>query len=278
MARNAPFVERTARRTAILRGRIWHTMPGRAPKRRSVFLHMPKCGGTSLSEAMYATVPFNHRIGVIDAAATRRAACIVHFGTDGRAACHEDRETGQLVFDLREAMLLQHMAWDTMLIHGHVLWSERAIEHFGASYDYVTLMRDPVARTLSNYRMGVRTGLHPDDFDAYLEGDVARRQARVYLRYLFGRNDIASDAVHAAVASAKARIARFAVVGFLEDLPAFLDRYRDAIGVRLRVGRLNRAPKGNSAGSGITAEQMRRLEMLCAPDIEIHDHARALHG
>ncbi|MCB1348424.1 MAG: sulfotransferase family 2 domain-containing protein, partial [Maritimibacter sp.] len=177
MARKAPFLERTSRRAAIVSGRSLKTFTGSRPKHRSVFLHMPKCGGTSLSEAMYATVPFYERIGVIDAVATRRAAGIVHFDRDDPWVCHEDLENGQKVFDLREQMLLQHMAWDTMLIHGHVLWSERAAAHFGDLYKFVTLLRDPVERTVSNMRMAQRAGLVGDDPEAYLQSDVARRQA-----------------------------------------------------------------------------------------------------
>ncbi len=272
MARKAPFRERMARRLAIGGGRALRTATGQGPRHRSLFLHLPKCGGTSLSEAMYATVPLGQRIGVIDAVATRRAAAILRFGADDATLCHEDLEHGQDTFDLREGMLLQHMAWDTMLIHGHVLWSEAAERHFGAAYKVVTVMREPLARTVSNFRMARRAGVVADDFDAWVEGPVARRQARVFLRYLAGANDIAEEAVPEALERARARLGRVALVGFLDRMDGFRAAYGDLFGVRLRLPRLNAAP---DAAPDLTPAQEARLRALCAPDIALWEAARA---
>lgn len=273
MARKAPFRERVARRLSIVTGRALRTAPNAGPRHRSVFLHMPKCGGTSLSEAMYATIPFNQRIGVIDAVSTRRATAMLHFDRNEAFLCHEDLDTGQQVFDLREALMLQHMAWDTMLIHGHVFWSERAERHFGDSYKYVTLLRDPVQRMVSNYRMAQRAGLTTADVDAYLASPIARRHAQVYLRYLTGRNDIPDADLPAAIDLAKARLARFALVGFLEKTPEFLRRYKDLFGVTLRMPKLNAAPDRQPDYS---EAQMQAFRSLCAADLAIYDFARTL--
>lgn len=255
---------------AIGGGRVLRTATGSPPRHPSVFFHMPKCGGTSLSEAMYATVPMQQRIGVIDAVSTRRAAAIRAFGRDDPRACHEDFDEGWRVFDLRETLMLQHMAWDTMLIHGHVLWSEAAHAHFGDRYRYVTLLREPLARTISNLRMAQRAGLVDDDLEAYLESSVARRHARVYLRYLAGRNDIAEDAVAEATGEAIARLDGFALVGFLDRQPAFLAGYRETFGVPLRLQRLNAAPDG---APPYPDRVLARLRELCAPDLAIHEAA-----
>ncbi len=274
MARKAPFKERLTRRLSILEGRTRRTLPKAGPKHPSVYFHMPKCGGTSLSEAMYATVPFNHRIGVMDAVSTRRATAIKHFGKDDAFLCHEDVEAGQLTFDMREDMLLQHMAWDTMLIHGHCLWSEKAHENFGDTYKYVTLMRDPVARMISNFRMTQRAGLVGKDIDEYLESDVARRHAQVFLRYLYGQNDIAAEDTQAATETAKERLSRFALVGFLDNTDAFFASYKDIFGVTLRMAKLNAAP---SKKPDYTETQLARFRALCAPDLEIFEFAKTLN-
>lgn len=273
MAREAPFKERMIRRSAILSGRSKRTLTGTGPRHYSVFLHMPKCGGTSLSEAMYATVPFHERIGVIDAIATRRAAAIVHFDKDDRWICHDDLEHGQKTFDLREQALLQHMAWDTMLIHGHVLWSERAEKHFGDKYKIVTMLRDPVARTVSNMRMAQRAGLVGDDPEDYLTSDIARRHARVFLRYLAGRNDIADDELADATAVAKQRLERFAIIGFLDRFEDFRARYKAQFGVCLAMPRLNAAPDRKPDYPDAFMEKIR---ILCQPDIEICERAREI--
>lgn len=273
MARNAPFKERTLRRMRILSGRSRRTFGFPMPKHRSVFLHMPKCGGTSLSEAMYATVPFSQRLAVIDAVSTRRAAAMVNHGVDDILTCHEDLDRGQEVFDLRETILLQHMAWDSWLLHGHVLYSQKAEDHFGDLYKYVTLLRDPVERMISNLRMTQREGIVPQDLDSYLDGPVARSHSQVFLRYLYGRTVISDEHVPEALELAKERLAKFAVVGFLDDLDGFCAKYREVFGVSLNIARLNAAPDKKPAYSDA---QMERIRALCAPDLEIYRFAQTL--
>lgn len=273
MARRAPFRERTARRLAILRGRTLRTVQRSRPRHFSVFMHMPKCGGTSLSEAMYATVPFDHRVGVIDAVSTRRASAMMTYADDDALITHEDFENGQSTFDFREGLLLQHMAWDTMLIHGHLFWSERADRMFGERYKYVTLLRDPVARAISNMRMCQREGIVSSSIDTYLESPVARRHTRVYLRYLSGRNDIPEEDVPKALDLASERLSRFDLVGFLDDLPGFSRNYHALFGVRLRLSKLNVAPEKTTT---LTDAQIERIHALCAPDITLYEQALGL--
>ena len=74
MARNLPFLERTRRRLRVYSGRALRGTLLAGPRHNCLFMHMPKCGGTSISEAMYATVPFGGGVAVIDAVSTRIAA------------------------------------------------------------------------------------------------------------------------------------------------------------------------------------------------------------
>jgi hypothetical protein len=236
-------------------------------------MHMPKCGGTSISEAMYATVPLGGGVTVIDAESTRRAAAILAFDHDDPLLGHEDLENGARVFELREAMMLQAMAWRSQVIHGHVLWSERAERHFLDAYRVVTLFRDPVERTISNFRMAARRGICPEDFDAYLETPVAANHARVYLRYLSGQATIAEADVPDALSLAQGRLAKVSVLGFLDDLAGFQKRYRDVFGVQLRIGKYN---QGSGKPPRISTEQASRLEKLCEADAAIYRQARAM--
>ena len=107
----------------------------------------------------------------------------------------------------------------------------------------------------------------------YLESDVAKRQARVFLRYLASRNDIPDDDIPAAVALAKSRVEKFALIGFLDDIDSFFSRYREIFGVSLRMSQLNSAPDRKP---DIPAAEMEVLRALCAPDLEIFEHARSL--
>ncbi|QHQ36411.1 sulfotransferase family 2 domain-containing protein [Algicella marina] len=262
---------RTLRRLRVSSGRLAHTGLLPAPRHPCLFMHMPKCGGTSLSQALYATVPIHRRVAVIDAPSTRRAAAIWHKGVDDPRRAHEDLPGGAHTFALREQLLLQHMAWGSWLIHGHLLWSQKAQEHFGDTYKYVTLLRDPVARMVSNYRMAARAGLVRGSFDAYLDGPLARNHARVYLRYLGGLAEVSDDTLDETLALALGRLQSFACVGFLDDIPGFRTAYRDQFGVDLRIGTANAAP---DEPPDLSAAQRRTLTALCRHDLMLYECAR----
>ena len=273
MARNLPFLERNLRRLRLYGGRMIRSSVLPAPRHPCVFMHMPKCGGTSISEAMYATVPLGRGVAVIDAVSTRRAAAIYEFGRDDPLLCHEDQPHGDKVFELRERLMLQHMTWGSWLIHGHVLYSEKADAHFGEKYRYVTLLRDPVSRMISNYRMAVNAGVVPEDLEIYLDSAVARSHAQVYLRYLSGQTIVTDPDIPAKLALAQARLARFAVVGFLDDLPRFQQKYVDMFGVPLRIRSYN---EGKGTKPSLTSSQLDRIAVLTAPDQAIFETAKRL--
>ena len=244
-----------------------------APLHPCLFMHMPKCGGTSIAEAMYATVPLGKGVAVIDAVSTRRAAAIYEFGRDDPMLCHEDHQQGDKVFDLRERLLLQHMAWGSLLIHGHVLYSTRADAQFGRKFKYVTLLRDPVERMISNYRMAVNAGVVAEGLDSYLETPVARSHAQVYLRYLSGQTVVSDEEVPAKLALARTRLGQFAVVGILDNLPAFQMRYFQVFRVPLRIRTYNQAEGKKPV---LTDAQIAKIEALTAPDQSIFDLAKGI--
>lgn len=205
------------------------------------YMHVPKCGGTSLSEALYATVPMHKRVGIVDADSTRRATALVHADKNELFLYYDDLPNGDAVYALREGMLLTHMAWDTRMIHGHILFSHKADKHFGDTYKYVTLLREPVARTISNFNQSVRHGLIENDFDAYLESDVIRAHALTFLRYFSGTHNIPVEDEPAALDEAKRVAEKFAVIGFLDNLPSFCDQFADVFGRKPKIYRYNEA-------------------------------------
>lgn len=233
---------RFRRRIRTYGGRVMSTLGGGidAPV---FFMHIPKCGGTSVSEALYATVPIQKRVGVIDANATRRAAAILVDDVNDPQTQHDDFPNAKNVFDLREKLLINHMAWNSQLIHGHVLFSDTADRHFGTDYRYVTVLREPKQRVLSNYAHSVVGGLIADDFDTYLQSPIARAHCLTFLRYFSGTPQIGPDGESDAFDRACETLAKFSVVGFLDDLAAFQDRYQQKLGTRPRIPVYNAASK-----------------------------------
>lgn len=271
--RKLPPVQRALRRSRIYRSRLARTAAGRGLAAPCVFMHVPKCGGTSLSEALYALVPLHQKIGIVDTPTLRRALAIRYAGVDDRVLYHDEGEHAAVAADLRELVLLMHLAHDCRLVHGHFLFSERAFAHFGATYKYVSILREPIARTVSNYHQAVRGGAFVGDFDAFLESPMSRRMALHVLRYFSGVADVAPDQEAALIEVAKANMRRFAILGFIENLDGFIARFAEVFGARPHVAHYNRTEREEAVA--LTASQRTRLEAMCGPDIELTDYARA---
>lgn len=236
------------------------------------FMHLPKCGGTSVAEALYATVPIQQRVGVIDANATRRAVSIYRDNVDALNRQHDDLENSQNIYAFREQMLINHMAWNSRMIHGHVLFSDRAHRHFGQSYKYATVLREPVSRVMSNYAHSVQSGMIADDFDAYLGGAVIRAHALTFLRFFSGTPVLPEKDEAEALAKSMETLRKFAVVGFLDDLGKFTGDYKRVFGIRPRIPIYN---KGQTTVSSVSEAQIGRLRDIMAYEIQFWEQARA---
>lgn len=263
-------LERAKRRARIYAGRIGAMLTKGGIKQNCVFLHLPKCGGTSLSEALYATVPMQKQIGVIDAVSSRRASSLIDHNKDCLFQTHEDMKGAASTFDLREKMMLAYMCADKRLIHGHVLFSDKAREYFGSGYKIVTVMRDPVERALSNFCMNVANGQIADDPDVWLNGIQGLNHASANLRYLSGEPTITDKNKSKLLKKAHENLEKIALVGFLDEMDIFLDRFKEQFGARPKVHQYNQA-KGKKIE--LSPDQMKRLEELCAPDIELYNAA-----
>jgi len=262
-------MHRFRRRLRTYSGRAMSTILG-GPSHPVFFMHLPKCGGTSISEALYATIPLHKRIGVIDANATRRAAAICHQGIDALDKVHDDLPNASQVYQMREQMLITHMAWNSPMIHGHVLFSKAAYQHFGHIYKYATVLREPVSRVLSNYAHAVSAGFIENDFDAYLNGTVIRAHALTFLRFFSGQPVISVDQEADALALAITNFDRFDIVGFLDDLSKFRTQYKTVIGARPRIPMYNRAVQRTAPPC---PSQLEALKAIMKTELRFWDYA-----
>ncbi len=262
----------TLRRLRIYLPRLTKMLFNKSLSHNCCYMHVPKSGGSSVHEALRATVPFNKYIGAIDAISTRRAASVIFANKNDRITLHEDGPHCEKLFNIREYQLLTYMAQEMGLVYGHFLFSERADEFFGSSYKYVTVLRDPVKRVISNYRAAKHIKYITDDFDAYLDSDVAKRHARVNLRYFSGIAEINDDCCEDALSRSKKNIEKFSVIGFVDNLELFCKQFKKHFTVMPKIYHYNSA-KGDNID--LTQRQLKNIEKLCKYDIEIHKHALA---
>jgi hypothetical protein len=271
--RTLPPLERFVRRSRVYSGRVARMMTQATLRHPCAFMHVPKCGGTSLSEALYSLVPLNRKIGILDAPSSRRALSIYFDDVNDLRPYHDEANNADRVAAFREQLLLMHMAHECDLIHGHFLFSDKAYRHFGDRYKFVTILRDPIERTISNYRMAAGAGMFVGSFDDFLVSAMGRRMAMHNLRYFSGLANVGEGEEPAALQAAETNMRRFSVIGFIEDQNVFLDKFQAIFGRRPKIGHVNKA---GSKELSLGASQRQALEKLCGPDIELLELARKI--
>lgn len=264
-----PLISReTGERIRVYSARILRSLT-RGLRHNCCFVHIPKCAGTSVTNALRSICPLHRRIGMVLARPTRQAAAILS-GWPERDI-HEDGPLSNVIFAYREELALYYMANDAPLVCGHFLFSERAYAAYGDRYRFVSVLRDPLERLVSNYADARLANYIDMPFDAYLESDVGWRHASVMLRYFSGTPEIPRDATASAMSIARANLAKFSVVGFTDHLTDFCGAFSTVFGVRLHVRRLR---VGSFGKPEIAAATRRKMEALCAGDLEFYEHAR----
>jgi len=261
----------TSRRLRIYVPRVSRMLTGRRLKSLCWYMHVPKSGGSSVHEAIRAVIPLNQHTTVINAVPTRRVAAVAYAGVDDENVIHEDGPRCAELFKMRELQQMTCMAQEDALIYGHCLFSETAHRFFGKPYKYVTMLRDPVSRVISNFRSATFENFYSGSFDAYMESDVGRRHAQLNLRYFSGIAEIKHGEEQAAMEKAKANQDLFSVIGLLDSIDNFLVQFNDVFGARPSIPHYNSA-KGNHVD--LTPDQKSRLEKICEFDLELHERAR----
>jgi len=245
---------------------------------RIVFVHIPKCGGTSISSAImdsYKTFNPKSVQGFVNINADSSLKSAVKL--DGMNAFEDDFMN---ILKHREYLLFYFMNLEqTRFIHGHVGFSERAHEEFRDRYAFITILRDPVKRWISaflynKYRDECAWKIS-DELEEYLESKRGRSNGHEYVKKLLG--EVGPDIDYAseeAIQKARNNLEKFDIVGFLEDLGDFRRKFRNRFRVDLRIENINRGPKSGAFVKEIFTEKMEeRIREICRPDLAIYRHA-----
>lgn len=268
--RKLPFIEKNKRRLMVYGPRFVRMLSRGGLQERCCFMHVPKSGGSSVNEALHALAPFDRHIMTTPAIPTRRAMAVFLRGVDDENAIHEDGPNSEPLFAFREQMMLTGMAHDDILIHGHFLFSEKGFKTF-PNYRWITMLRDPVQRVISNFKDARRAGFYSGTMDEYIASGIARRHSQLNLRYFSGTPEVAEGAEAETLARALANLDKFAVIGFLDRLDLFKKHFGDVFGATPRIQHYN---VGMKMSVELTTPQRRALEAFCAPDYEIFEAAR----
>ena len=248
-------------------------------KENICFLHVPKCGGTSLGQAIrrrYPTLKLGLTNYMVSLSASASSNVI-------KLACQtdypNDTKDDYPILKFRENLLLYFMSQRKYkFITGHFTFSELAYREFKDDYAFMTIIRDPVKRWISSYFFNRYK--HRDhrkieeDITTYLQTAFGQSQGYEFVKFLGGADPTGDYKSRGAIDRAKRNLHNFDVVGLLEYQGDFFERFADRFGISLRMDKRNQSPvSGAFQESRVTEEIRKKVMKICEPDYEIYQYA-----
>lgn len=255
-----------------------------------VFVHVPKCGGNSIVDAIRRDFRLRHqwinheRIGTVAAMLDRT--------TYARGTWLLDQTSLNHFY----TVLAYYLQGGESFVSGHVGVSKAILDGFSETHIFLTVLRDPVERWISHYRYNKLNRSGPgelprrdfegdlaEELDRYINSPIGRERGRMFTWMLGGGAANEGIGSPAAVALAKENLARFHVVGLIEDTDSITRQLSRYCGRRLRIPRRNvtairerKAKVDYDVSAAIEPGMRARIETLCSQDREIYEWARGL--
>lgn len=252
-----------------------------SPKERIFYLHIPKCGGTSLNNALQAcflnwSLSDTSNMFNLDSSASWETMEKNH-GLNLLPNVVNDYP----VMQFRQEVLTYYMCQKHIdYISGHFLFSSHLYNYFSSKYSFITILRNPIKRWISSYfynknrQPSKYRKLDNVGIEDYLSSDYGKSQGFEYSKFLGGADQQGEFMTMESVSKAKENLSKFRLVGFLEDMENFVDGFYKHFGRQLKIGYMNQ--KSSSEAEEITLIENKYYEKIysiCKYDLEIYNYA-----
>ena len=238
--------------------------PIRPLRQRICYLHIAKCGGTSLKHAIA-----NCYKGWIPS----RAETVIWM--NDVAAAEATKLSDRSNWDIKRDLLAYYLSLArARCAMGHFVFSRAVFEEYRNEWHFITLMRHPVDRWFSEYFYN-RVAPGPYSYDTPLDEFIKTRRAMTMASPFVSQmtEDKNHDRVYrdASIYETIERLKQFSLIGNMERFESFALEFQRKFKRRLNVPRRNVNPlKNRPLDSPITDEIRQRVTELCEPDLKVY--------
>ena len=250
-------------------------LTGRHIDSKICFIHVPKCGGTSLFTGMKRTLPFKQlrhfgSLSAYNSIVALEKGCGKKF--------NYSQEMVLEVMRLREQVAMYLLSDPNLcILAGHFAFSQSLYRSFGTEFGFTTLLREPTARWFSNYffHQG-RSSSHSihSDIETFIDSPLGVQAGSDYVMFLGGLRDDLNYGDELAIQNAKQNLSdKIVLAGTLENLPSFELEFLNSFGKQLEVPIQNKNPISAKAQQQVISDSIReKVADICRPNQAIYDH------
>ncbi|WP_462164584.1 hypothetical protein [Pseudoalteromonas xiamenensis] len=242
------------------------------------FIHIAKCGGISVDSALRSLLaqPQQPRL----CRTTSIAASIATY--KGLLNSIDDTcDFSEHHLKMLKGILNHFLTLNHQYISGHWPVDSTLINNFSQDTDFITLLRDPVARFKSNYIFNKLSNpllimkpnnQHTDDVIAEARDIIFGRRgwqmANTQTAYIVGQYPKNVDDCQNLQRQFQLNIKKFKLVGFLDEIANFESQFKSIYGMRLEVKEKNKTSSQKKADGKNIVSILKNY--LSEPDVEKH--------
>lgn len=232
------------------------------------FIHIPKCGGVSVSDAILSScypswLKYSKATASIQLEETSHASKLLNLD----------------MMKMREYELALHLAKQKSLFFtGHVYSASDMVTEFSDDWKFLTILRNPVDRFISEFTYNtykkeswMKNELSISD---YLDSDIAKTSACTFARYLTGQTSeqISNKSVDEVTEAAIKNLSNYYLVGRLDKLDEWRNTLSEKLGKNINIDKKNASPKITTSQE-ISQDSMltTKIQELCKYDIAIYE-------